>query len=327
MSPRRLAAALLALASCNRASPPPPPELTTPEDIAARGADGTRYTVTGSVSTITFDNVKEQSEFRLLDDRYILLRTAVPRGVTLDDLDNDAVLAAWGLGVRVPGEIAAAYSFPRIGDRVRVEGTLSHRRWADQMVPVISLDSLEVVAGGPPAAKEGERCAHDDDCADYLICARASATCAKTPQPITWGSAWHDVNGACDTDADCPLGQVCDLGYKMTAGGDYAPRIRKAEDIGRHICAVAPGETQASLCPRPHPTADLVGGRFTQGREVCVAGEIFVTAACPGRPSAWQRERASRRGAGPSSRKDCSALSRACGSARLGSRTCHANRS
>ena len=58
MSPRRLAVALLALAACNRASPPPPPELTTPEDVAARGADGTRYTVTGSVSTITFDNVK-----------------------------------------------------------------------------------------------------------------------------------------------------------------------------------------------------------------------------------------------------------------------------
>ena len=55
-----------------------------------------------------------------------------------------------------------------------------------------------------------------------LICDRTSKKCVAPPREIFWGDPWHDVNGACDTDADCPLGQVCDPSHAMAATGTYA---------------------------------------------------------------------------------------------------------
>jgi hypothetical protein len=83
------------------------------------------------------------------------------------------------------------------------------------------------------------------------------------------------VNGACDTDADCPLGQVCDPTYAIAATGNYSAHYFTTPDVGRHLCVLQPGATLASQCPRIYTTRDLAGGRFITGKEVCVRGKLL----------------------------------------------------
>jgi hypothetical protein len=180
------------------------------------------------------------------------------------------------LGVHVTGSVASTTSLPQIGDEVAVTGKFFRGEWAGNQLPMLEPEKIQLVKGTLPGAAADEACSVDDDCADYLICDRVSLTCSEPPLKVEWGSAWHDVNGACDSDGDCPAGQICNTKYDIKSDGDYAPEYHRDVDLGRHVCVPAIGETQATLCPRVHPVGDLVGGRFVQGKEICVAGEIFV---------------------------------------------------
>jgi hypothetical protein len=263
---KRLVLLLVAIAACQA-------ELTTPEDIAKMGHEGQRYTARGTVFTLTFDDQMLASDnFPVGPDRWVLMRTKVPAGVTAPDLTG-GIEAAWGLGIHINGATAATTSLPQIGDAISVSGRFYRGDWAGNKMPMLEPDAIKVEAGSFAGAAAGASCQVDDDCADYLIC--NSGICGNLPQPILWGSAWHDVNGACDSDADCPAGQSCDLSYAIQATGLYSPDYH-TEDVGRHLCVPAAGQTMASLCPRIHPVADLLGGRFVPGKEVCVTGSIFV---------------------------------------------------
>jgi hypothetical protein len=99
-------------------------------------------------------------------------------------------------------------------------------------------------------------------------------TCVSTPHEIYWDDPWRDVNGACDTDADCPLGQTCDASHVIAATGAYAAQHATA-DIGRHLCTFPAGAQLSTECPRIYTTRDLVGGRFASGKEVCVRGTLL----------------------------------------------------
>jgi hypothetical protein len=116
----------------------------------------------------------------------------------------------------------------------------------------------------------------DMDCQDDLICDRSSAHCAVPAAALAWDSPQHDVNGACDTDADCPIGQRCDTQYNVPASGPYVPEYFPTVDAGRHLCVLPEGTTPEVACPRAVTTADLAGARFVTGKEICVRGQILV---------------------------------------------------
>jgi hypothetical protein len=58
--------------------------------------------------------------------------------------------------------------------------------------------------------------------------------------------------------------------------GEFAPPYFIQRDAGKHLCVPAPGAGLAELCPRVLTTADLSGGRFVAGKEVCVRGETWL---------------------------------------------------
>jgi hypothetical protein len=266
--------ALLALLGCPRA-----PQPRTPEDVIAGGTPGSSVWVEGTAFTVTFDNAMVSADsFPAGADRFVLLRTVKPKGVTMKDLNHDALVPAFGLGVHLaPADLAARrFRLPEAGDLVRVKGTFGHATWKGHTVPVIeSPTELTVTKGAPAPAEMGASCGADMDCRDELVCDRATARCAAAP-PRDWGSPEHDVNGACDGDADCPIGQSCDPAFAIAASGTYAAHYRATEDSGRHLCVPAPGLGQAALCPRTGTAADLAGGRYAQGKEVCIRGAILL---------------------------------------------------
>lgn len=268
----------MAAAACR---PPPPATPDTPEDVVATTEPGSAVLVQGTVFTLTFDDLRQAPDaFPIQPDRWILVRTAVPSGVTRRDLDVSRVDAAWGLGLRLTGEDLAARRFqlPQGGDTVRAAGTFARGPWAGRTMPMVEgLTELTVVAGAPPLADVGRACAVDMDCADDLWCDRATSTCAAVPSGIAWGDPRRDVNGACDTDADCPAGQTCDSRTAITATGPYAAPYFVSRDAGRHLCVPTAGSTRESLCGRSVSTADLVGGRFATGKEVCVRGVVQLS--------------------------------------------------
>ena len=257
-------------APVDRGQPPP-----TPEAVLQSASAGDTVTVQGKVFAVTFDSHLTSENVR--GDRWVLIRSGGrPPGTTLGDLDGTQMLAAWGLGLRIPQDAleARTMKLPQIGDVVRATGTFRQGAWNGTTRPVLEdLSSLKVMVG--VILKDvGEACTQDMDCDDDLICARATHTCATLPEPIHWGSTWHDVNGACDTDADCPVGQHCDPAYAIKADGPYALAYHR-EDTGRHLC-VPDASTPEAACPRILTSADLAGGRFVQGKEVCIGGSAIV---------------------------------------------------
>ncbi len=275
----RGAAAALLVAACGH-KPAPPPQ--TPEEVIASASPGTTVTVQGTVFTTTYDDTPTGQGGVTVPagDRWVLIRTAVPAGVTIENLDPNAIDAAWALGLHLTAEqvVDPTFGLPQIGDVVKATGTFNRCAWQGRTEPSVEdITQLTVVSGATPLAKVGDPCNVDMDCRDELICDRASATCAQTPEPILWASAWHDVNGACDTDADCPRGQACDLTYSIQSTGTYAARYMTPGDFGRHLCVPAPGQTRDTLCPRIASTADLEGGRYVQGKEICVRAVVHLS--------------------------------------------------
>jgi hypothetical protein len=283
-------------------------KLSTPEQVVAGGKDGQRVEVIGEVHAVTYDSVQAASRKALLathrdsvewvleqddeaqraghtaftdtgakyprtPDHYILLRTVTPPGVTFQDPDFSIghIQAAWGLGVHLT-ELDPAHPMPDVGAVIKVSGTLRHITWNQREVdvPVLEDATVQILVAPLPLAGPGDRCTLDQACSDRLICDRATQRCTPPPREIYWADPFHDVNGACDTDGDCPLGQVCDLGHKIAATGDFAAHYFPAEDTGRHLCVPPPGATLASQCPRIYTTRDVAGGRFVTGKEICV---------------------------------------------------------
>jgi hypothetical protein len=144
-------------------------------------------------------------------------------------------------------------------------------------MPVIEDATIEILDGPAPLAGTGAACNLDQDCNARLVCTRDTHVCAPPPREIYWSDPWHDVNGACDTDADCPLGQVCDTSYPIQATGDFSAFYFPSTDVGRHLCVLAPGATVASECPRVYTMRDVVGGRFVTGKEICVRAKLFLS--------------------------------------------------
>src|SRR5690349_18839023 len=75
----------------------------TPEDVAQNSKDGDAVIVEGTVHTLTFDDTLGTDDLFVPGaDRFLLLRTSRPPGVTLEDLDTGNTIVAWGLGVVIP---------------------------------------------------------------------------------------------------------------------------------------------------------------------------------------------------------------------------------
>jgi hypothetical protein len=286
----------------------------TPEQTAAGAKDGQHVEITGVVHTVTYDStqtaarkaalakVRDQVEWVLaqddevkrgvkfayddagaqyprLPDHYILIRSKTPDGVTQGEpgFTPGKLTAAWGLGIHIT-DIDPAVPMPEVGDTVKVTGTFRRITWNQREIqlPVVDNPTIEITNGAPALAGPGASCNLDQECNARLICDRASHTCGAPPREIYWADPWRDVNGACDTDSDCPLGQVCEPSYVIPPSGSYAAFYFPTQDIGRHLCRLAPGSTLASQCPRIYTTRDLAGGRFASGKEVCVRVSLLT---------------------------------------------------
>lgn len=213
-------------------------------------------------------------------DHYILIRSKVPPGVVQGQpgFTPGDLAAAWGLGIHVTNIDPPNDPMPEIGAKLKVTGTFRRITWNSREItlPIIDDATIEVLdPGPPPLAGPGEPCTVDQACNARLVCDRTSHTCVPTPHEIYWYDPWRDVNGACDSDADCPLGEVCDPSYTIPSTGPYAAQHLTADD-GRHVCVLAPGATLASECPRIYTSRDLAGGRFASGKEVCVRGTLLL---------------------------------------------------
>jgi len=288
----------------------------TPESLAANGKDGQRVEVIGEVHTVTYDStmtarrqaviarhageapldwvIEDDAEeprgeqhayedigadYPRTPDHYVLIRSALPDGITSGepDFSSGKLAEAWGLGVHLTG-IDPAAPMPEIGSVIKVTGTLHRVHWnqRDALVPVVDAAAIELVSGPAPLAGPGEPCARDQACNARLICDRTALTCGPPPREIYWADPWRDVNGVCDADADCPLGQRCDLAHTVAVTGMYAVHYFPQQDGGRHLCVLAAGATLASECPRIYTARDLVGGRFVTGKEICVRATLFA---------------------------------------------------
>lgn len=286
----------------------------TPEK-AATAPEGHHVTVVGEVHTVTWDSMQvahrkaelalhagdlewilEQNAEELrgvapayqdtganyprTPDHYVLIRSTVPTGIVQGQpgFTPGLLAPAWGLGIHLM-DIDPAVPMPEVGAKLRVTGIVHHVTWnaREIQLPILDDATIEVVSAPPALAGPGAACTLDEDCNARLICARASQTCAPPPREIYWADPWHDVNGACDTDDDCPLGQVCDPSYAIAASGTYGAHYFVAQDAGRHLCRLAPGSTVASQCPRIYTTRDVAGARFVTGKEICVRATLLTT--------------------------------------------------
>lgn len=289
----------------------------TPESIAEGGKDGAHVDVIGEVHAITFDSTRavakrvrmanhrdsiewvlEQDDEEAMGkapplaeasgdylrtgDRYILIRSTRPAGITFQEpgFNSNRLVESWGLAVHA-APLAPGDELPEVGATLKVTGTLRRVVWNEREValPLVEDAVITVVSAPAPMKGRGESCGLDQECNARLICDRATRTCVAPPREVFWADPWHDVNGACDVDADCPLGQVCDPSYAIRDAAvdpTYGARYLAATDTGRHLCRLAAGATVATQCPKIYSVRDLVGGRFVTGKEVCVRVKSFV---------------------------------------------------
>ena len=289
----------------------------TPEQATAGAEEGQHVEITGQVHAVSFDSIQttarkqqlaahpddiewmlEQDDegtrgkhpayddagasYRRTPDHYILFRSTKPPAITQTEPDftPGALVAAWGLGVHVT-DIDPARPLPDVGATIKVTGTFRHIIWnqRESMLPIIDDATIEIITDpNAPTAGPGAACTLDQDCNTRMICDRASHTCGVPPREIYWADPWHDVNGACDTDADCPLGQTCDVTHVIAATGMYAADYFSTQDANRHLCVLTIA-TVAAQCPHIYTTRDLAGGRFASGKEVCVRGTLITAAS------------------------------------------------
>ncbi len=222
---------------------------------------------------------EDTENYHRTPDHYVLIRSQKPPHVTNGDPDftPGALAAAWGLGIHLTDIDAPNAPMPEIGARIEITGKVHHVTWNSREItlPIVDEATITILDGPPELAGPGDPCTRDQACNARLVCDRASMTCQPTAHEIYWDDPWRDVNGACDTDADCPLGQVCDQTHTIASTGNYAP-MHAPTDAGRHLCTLAPGATLDTECPRIYLPRDLVGGRFASGKEICVRGNLLT---------------------------------------------------
>src|SRR5437879_5897062 len=146
----------------------------TPEAVVASAKPGDKVTVQGTAFTVTFDNVRVNADdYPAGDDRWVLIRTVVPKGVTLKDINHDLVDDAWSLGIHLTADQIArrAFRFPAVGDTVRAAGTFKRAPWSGRsMAMVDDVTELTAVSGAPAPKSPGDSCAVDMECDDDLVC-------------------------------------------------------------------------------------------------------------------------------------------------------------
>ncbi|RME53083.1 MAG: hypothetical protein D6795_05905, partial [Deltaproteobacteria bacterium] len=146
--------------------------------------------------------------------------------------------------------------------------------------PTIEFQLLE--SRHPPLAGIGDPCSHDMECQDDLVCSRASRTCIQVDPTPWWGDP-RGVNGACSTDADCPVGQFCDTNHPIKAEGPFRAYYYTDRDAGRFLCQVPDRDAPLDeICPRMIQVDDVLSGRFVPGKEVCLEARIVVSYVNPG---------------------------------------------
>jgi len=164
---------------------------STPESIVDGAADGDQVEFDAFVHTLTFDSTPttdgpDGTAWTELPDRFLLVRSAQPPGVTMDDLDKTAIDAAWGLGVRIPADQLDG-ALPHIGDQVHVAGRFTRITWSGfDNIPVIEDATIDVVdgigQGGAPRGTTSTAPAPPTTTARWARCA-TSATRSPTPAP------------------------------------------------------------------------------------------------------------------------------------------------
>jgi len=203
----------------------------------------------------------------LTDDRVVLLQPAAAAGPPV-----------FGVGAVLAGEVLRARTvrLPARGDVVEVTGTLATLRYNDEDQPILRpvVDLRVVTPVGPSLADVGAACALDADCQDDLWCDRASGKCVVPAEQLVWHSAVRNINGTCQTDADCPTRQRCQLDYTIVQSGQYAPHYAASRDVGRHLCRVDETAAPSVHCPRPVAPEDVLSGRYPEGKEVCVRARV-----------------------------------------------------
>jgi hypothetical protein len=230
-------------------------------------AAGSKVTVRGSVSALTFTSIPSPGGWLPTADRYLLLAP-----------ESDAQLSpsqrSWGVGVR----LSPASTYPQIGDTVQVSGTISTLTPTPRPI-LLPQGEIKITSRAATALVPlGGPCQVDLDCEDALFCGRGGQ-CAQPPAGIQWNGTIRNIYGSCATDDDCPTGERCDAGYTISSSGAYAPTYFGARDAGRHLCQVASRTAAAQpLCRRVAAIADYLGGRFPEGKEICVRGLLWATA-------------------------------------------------
>lgn len=265
-----------------------PGPFLAPNDVAAGALPlGGTGTVRGEVTAVTYRWIETPEAVCAGIDpapwRYVLLKTTYARGL-------NKVQQQWGVALRLSREQLEdeRIPLPYPGDVVEATGVLGTEVYNQD--PVLVLDGLTdyrtISSPNPVLADVGEACGHDMDCRDDLICNRATEVC-ETFARLDWFSDPRGVNGACDEDADCPIGQFCDPAYitknQSTEDPLYGVWHMRGRDTGRRLCQVhdraAPVE---AICPRTVTVDDFMSGRFKEGKEVCVRGRVFVSVFNPG---------------------------------------------
>lgn len=246
---------------------------------------GDTIQVSGTVIGVTFNSEEQSGNYELRQERYYLLNDIdledPPCAVTIPNGDE------WGLGVDLlPASFDPSLPRPQNGVRIRAQGTFQSllrsttqsKRRKTKTFPIIEgISQFEIVSSPkdlPSLKLLGQSCSSDMECDENLICDRNSSLCSNPPETVLWDSLWHDLNGACITDDDCPLGQVCHLDYTIGAEGAISVKHLFEQDRGKHICVLAMGVERETLCPRIGTLADFLGGRYVAGKEICIRGKV-----------------------------------------------------
>ncbi len=247
---------------------------------------GSEITVRGQVTTISFASRMVGRDFAVVPTRYLLLQTNETQQNQSD---------GWGLGVELPLSLlqARGWRLAQTGDAIRVRGRLTRLAWDVAMVEKptlteISEYAIEAAATARPQRGLGQPCERDMDCQDELWCERRGV-CGAIPA-LNWDSDQANINGTCLRDEDCPAGQRCDPGYRIPASGDYSPNYFPRRDIGRFLCQVDAAASPDSVCPQPAALADFLGGRYPDGKEICVQAQIAFPLLAPDRDTHVQGE-------------------------------------